>query len=1582
MADQFTTVRIRESHFGILSPEEIRKQAVTLVDRPISRKDEPNRTLMDPQMGVSASGISQINLTNHLTQRHDPGCYGYLELPSPVIHPGFYDFIRKILNAVCPVCSSVRVKKTLSEITKLKRKKNNATRFLYISEQGRKINKCPSCDSALPSVKSEKEMRVLGLVFEYTDKSVGGKPQSRNKHYLAPEEIYAILRKIPDDDCWLLGFDPKNSHPAWMMWTVVPISPPTVRPSVQADNGKISEDDLTFKYNELIKSVNALRHEMALIADSNVVNDQTDGNNLLKLQNAVQWDVATLINNESNNYPRATNRAQRELKTLRQRLKGKPGRIRGNLMGKRVDASARTVITADPNISIDQVGVPIQIAQELTYPEKVNHLNISRLTTLVRRGNNYPGARRIKRKNERYPRDLQIIDHADLTLDYGDVVYRHLLDGDVVLMNRQPSLHRMSMMAHRVKVMSLGQSFRLNVNVTSPYNADFDGDEMNMHVPQSLQAVYELLHLAMVSTQIVSPQSSIPVIGLVQDSLLGIYRMTSEHIRGYDSTKGEIDYLNWSHFMKLTGWLNNYQGQLPSPLATRDFYGWTARQLITMILPNINVNKGGLKIIDGHYPEPEYGQEAIALNKRQIGPSASNGIVHITWNDYGSGITRKMMDDFSRITSQWLLIKGFSMGVRDIEVDRKVVQGSVEAIKQSYMRDAQQLIDGLHLNNYEEVRNRIIGQPRGLARTEFEQFESDMIYLLAQLDDKVKTETSNNLDNFRNYKGERRDNCLSSMVNAGSKGSKANMVSIIASLGQQVIDGGRVVDNYYRRPNPYAPKDDLTPETRGFVANSYAQGLTPIEFLAHASAGRIGVVSTSIKTADTGYVQRKLVKSCEDVVARYDRTCRNANDRIIQFSYGGDGCDGSHLEKINIPWLGYRPSRFAFTYRHQADNDGLNDMLDDETWSRFTANMEAENRAMADEFNELKEYRQELTYYFKYKVVDSLPCPFNIQRIISNVQHRLKVAQSIRCDLTPREIIEKVNQLSAKLVINGDDVHVNNGASYNMNLLLKSYLNSKKLIYTDLINSYSLEMIISDIQKQFENSIVNPGEAVGIIASQSIGEPSTQLTLDTFHHTGSGEQKANVSLGIPRLKEIISVSKNTKTPSVTFYLADEAFWNLSIAEPVAVAGAGADPSDSTVARKTIEAEKILADMNAGGEFDREQIRSKRKQYQELVTGQIKKLKSDFDFTVFGDLVAWTEIIYDPHDNVREEDRDFLQLYKQFSNSTCENGIPWVIRFILDAEKMEEHNIDPMLLNLILSEKTEVDCILSHVKSSQDNRPILICRARPVLYQNQSQSEDASEQPYDPIQILENTEKLLNETTIKGIHGITKTSLRRIDSDIIEPDHTIIKSYSDGYEEAKEGTLRGDRYIIDTVGDNFIQVMNLPYVDTERTITNDIRAVYDYLGIEAAREAIIEGILEVMDNSDASIGRRHIELLADIMTYRGILLSVDRHGSKKGDSGPWARASFEETTSELFKASAFSEEDNMKGVSANVMAGQCPPIGTNCFDMGFDEQMLLNGFTAETEEMYKNMDNNQADLDVQKENFRVCNQLDTSFDFAI
>ena len=461
--------QIKGIQFCVLSAEEIEKRSVAEIFKTETYNGNVpvHSGLFDPRMGVI--DYNQVCVTCEQKNTFCPGHFGHIKLAKPVFYIQFFDTVRRVLKCVCTRCSKLLVDPDSDEVKAILNKKiSRQKRWEAIYKICSKKKRCgqdtiDGCGAKVPTITKESMLKI-GL--EWKDVDSKNNEALVKKQILNAEDTLRILRRISDRDAEIMGFHKKYNRPEWMICTVLPVPPPTVRPSVRNDAGVRQEDDLTHWLQMILKANNQLKAKLEKTGDKPASKEQIDMLTML-----LQWEVATMIDNTMPGIPPSNQRTGRPMRSLTERLKSKEGRIRGNLMGKRVDFSARSVITPDPNISIDELGVPIKIAMNLTFPEIVNKYNRSEIMQLVRNGPDvYPGAKTIRKRNGAIYK-LKSKHLLNVELEDGDVVDRHLRDGDVVLFNRQPSLHRMSMMCHRVRVMPFN-TFRLNVMVTPAYNAD------------------------------------------------------------------------------------------------------------------------------------------------------------------------------------------------------------------------------------------------------------------------------------------------------------------------------------------------------------------------------------------------------------------------------------------------------------------------------------------------------------------------------------------------------------------------------------------------------------------------------------------------------------------------------------------------------------------------------------------------------------------------------------------------------------------------------------------------------------------------------------------------------------------------------------------------------------------------------------------------------------------------------------------------------------------------------------------------------------------------------------------------------
>ncbi|KGB79472.3 DNA-directed RNA polymerase II subunit RPB1 [Cryptococcus deuterogattii R265] len=1281
--------QVKEIQFGIMSPEEIKAFSVAKIES-TEVLDENGKQkvggLMDPKMGTIDRNFKCQTCLEGMSEC--PGHFGHIELARPVFHQGFIVKVKKILECVCYSCGKLKVDmrdpmvanavrrikaqhrlkaiwalakdKKICEPDELDEKDNGDATFEdeYLQEKKAALKGHGGCGHEQP-VWRKKGLKLLG-VWKPTDKGEDEttEPEERN---VSPGEVYNILKKITPEDLHIMGLNADYARPDWMILTVLPVPPAAVRPSIAVDGGAMrSEDDLTYKLSQIIKFNGVVRRMEAEGVPPSVVNEQFD---------LLQYHVCTYMDNDIAGLPRDQQKGGRAIKAIRARLKGKEGRMRGNLMGKRVDFSARTVITGDPNLQLDQVGVPKSIAMTLTYPERVTPYNIVYLQTLVNNGPaTYPGARYyVKDTGERV--DLKYRKSGEpISLQFGWIVERHLKDGDYVLFNRQPSLHKMSMMSHRVKLMNYS-TFRLNLSVTSPYNADFDGDEMNLHVPQSEETRAELSQIAWVPRQIVSPQANKPVMGIVQDTLCGIRKFTLRD-----------NFLDWLQVQHILLWLPEWDGTIPPPAIFKPKPMWTGKQLLSMTIPKgINITYK-----NNEKPSPidvtdenvliENGELVHGTIVKNMAGSANNGLVHVIFRELGHVAARDFFSAVQRVVNYWLLHYGFSVGIGDTIVDKATMAGITNRMVEA-KEAVQKLIQ-------EAEANRMKPKPGMTIR---ETLEASIAAELNKARDWTGKTTQDNL---------KADNNVKQMVVSGAKGSFINISQMSGVVGQQFVEGKRIAFGFRHRSLPHFSKDDYGPESRGFVENSYLRGLTPQEFWFHAMGGREGLIDTAVKTAETGYIQRRLVKAMEDLKVAYDGTVRNSVNEVVQFLYGEDGMDGAAMEKQSLDII--RLSDRAFERRYKIDVLGANGFSKGVLQAGIDQSSISLQKLLDEEFAQISEDRHILRSEIYQDGTPGHPLPVNIQRVIQNSQQIFHIDPRVPSDLDPVYLLEQRDALAERLlVVRGDDKlsrAAQKNATLVFNMLLRSHLATRRVLEEYHLNREAFDWVIGEVEQIFNKAVVNAAEMVGTLAAQSIGEPATQMTLNTFHYAGVASK--SVTGGVPRLKEIINVAINIRTPALNVYL---------------------DPEYS----KTEE--------------DAHQI--------------MRKLT----YTRLRDITATVEIFYDPKlDSTDiEEDKDFVDAFFAIPDEDIrlELHSPWLLRLELDRAKVLEGGYEMSQIVDAIADTVGKDVFVIH---SEDNAPKLVIRIR-VVAEKEDEELLGDEDMF--LKRIEGT--LLDQVELGGITGITR-----------------------------------------------------------------------------------------------------------------------------------------------------------------------------------------------------------------------------------
>ena len=811
--------------------------------------------LMDLNLGVIDPGLRCKTCDQKASEC--PGHFGHIELAKPVIHVGYTRLIRKLLRVTCRSCG--RVLLSPDELEKVVGTEEDATGDLLSEKDIKKERICPHCGEQQLKINFEKPTTFSEVVVEEGKKV---------EHKLTPADIRSRMEKIPNEDLIPLGINPDVARPEWTILTVLPVPPVTMRPSIILENGQRSEDDLTHKLVDIIRINQRFKENQDAGAPQLIIED---------LWELLQYHVTTYMDNEVAGCPPARHRSGRPLKTLSQRLKGKDGRFRGSLSGKRVNFSSRTVISPDPNLSVAQVGVPRAVANEMTIPVRVTAYNLEELKQIARTGPTRPdvnapcGANYAIRPDNRRLRLAEgNLDTVADMIEPGWTVERQLRDGDVVLFNRQPSLHRMSIMAHRVKVME-GRTFRLNPAVCPPYNADFDGDEMNMHVPQTEEARAEATILISVQENILSPRFGGPIIGGIHDHVSGMFMLTHD-LRWF--TKPEALYLLKHTTIE----------HMPPPGKVEDgIEYWSNKQVFSHILPDQlntvfkasscrNCDKcekeqcatdAYVKIIDGELLVGTIDKKAIGAFDGQI----VNRIIR----HYGMRRAAEFIDDMTKLSIRGIMIDGFSFGIDDEDLS-KTEYGQIDETLKNAAIDVTRRI-----KIYED------GQLEPMpGRTVEETLEMQIMQVLGKARDLTGQIAGRHLG---------LGNSAVLMAVSGARGSMLNLTQMAGCIGQQSVRGERIVRGYDDRTLPHFKKGDRGSDAHGFIQHSYKGGLNPTEFFFHAIGGREGLVDTAVRTSQSGYLQRRMINALQDLKVAYDGTVRSTGGKIIQFEYGEDGTD-------------------------------------------------------------------------------------------------------------------------------------------------------------------------------------------------------------------------------------------------------------------------------------------------------------------------------------------------------------------------------------------------------------------------------------------------------------------------------------------------------------------------------------------------------------------------------------------------------------------------------------------------------------------------------------------------------------------
>jgi DNA-directed RNA polymerase subunit A' len=818
-------MKVDRIEFGIISAELIKQMSVAKITKTELYDQEGypiEGGLMDPRLGVVDPGVRCRTCGGSVGECQ--GHFGYLDLTKPIVHVHYAKILLSLLKMFCRKCGRILIEEKNIESFRARR--------IPIKEVVKMMKKkCPHCKT---------EQKKFKFIKPYTF--------LENNSTLDPVKIRERLEMIKEEDLELIGL---KIRPENLILTLMPISPVTVRPSITLETGERSEDDLTHKLVDIVRINDRLKENIDLGAPDFIIED---------LWELLQYHVATYFDNELTGVPPARHRSGRILKTLSQRLKTKEGRFRGNLAGKRVNFCARTVISPDPMINIDEVGVPEVIAKELTIPVRVNEGNIEKIKGFVLNGpDKWPGVNYVIRPDGRRKKVTDTNkEEIEKEIIPGYVIERHIINGDIALFNRQPSLHRMSIMAHKIRVMPF-RTFRLNLCVCAPYNADFDGDEMNLHIPQTEEAQIEAENLMAVQKNIRSPRFSGPIIGAIRDYVSGLYLLTRDERK-----------FSREDIVQLVR-------PIDIDIEIPEKENMTGREIFSLFLPKdfsmeFKSKSGGVVLIkNGKLLEG-------TIDKAAVGAEGGKIIDRIE-KVYGSEIAKKFIFSVTKLAIGYLMKVGFSISISDQDLPEKARE-EIKEIVEKIRKDVDE-----NIRKFNRGELKLVG-----GRTPRES-----------LDHVIKIIVRNGLNDVqKTLERHIKDNSTLAMVKSGARGDLVNIVQTAAMVGQEMIMGESVNKGYYQRTFPHFKMGDISLESTGFVARGFKDGISTFEFFFDAMNSRESLMDKSLKTRHSGYMERRLVGALQDLKVEYDGTIRDGMNRIVQFVPGEDGLDPSKIERGGV----------------------------------------------------------------------------------------------------------------------------------------------------------------------------------------------------------------------------------------------------------------------------------------------------------------------------------------------------------------------------------------------------------------------------------------------------------------------------------------------------------------------------------------------------------------------------------------------------------------------------------------------------------------------------------------------------------
>ncbi|XP_072949015.1 DNA-directed RNA polymerase I subunit RPA1 [Epargyreus clarus] len=1570
---------------------------------------------------------------------HCPGHFGHIELPLVVVNPLFMKNIYTLFRISCLRCFKIqmddrtkfllklqlqlldaghvtaaldlahfigdvkefksetspeKMNKTIRKYQKLIKKSDPVVEVFHnkntdklrnqaITNVFRAINvskSCLYCRAKLIKVTTSDNKIMYNLAAEGGGKGI---------KILMPDEIQRYCKAIAQNDedilCQcipVLKHSKTNPITDILFMKLVPVLPPCVRPC-NILQGELVEHPQTNVYKGILQCAFSARAVLQVLSGSDQ-QKAIDGLDQLPRQayegvlgkspaeklHTIWQDLQKHINHILNCEGQGLSS-----QGLKQILEKKTGVIRMHMMGKRVNFAARSVITPDPNVDIDEIGIPDAFATKLTYPVPVTEWNVDELRKMVINGpNKHPGAEKLEIKNGRViripPDSIQkrkslakrLLTPDEYKSSGLKIVHRHLVNGDVLILNRQPSLHKPSMMAHRARILKGEKTLRLHYANCKSYNADFDGDEMNAHFPQNEIARSEAYNMMSVTKQYLVPKDGTPLSGLIQDHVISGVKMS---IRGAFFTKSDYQQLVFQA-------LSNHKGEIKllPPTILKPIMLWSGKQILSTIIINTipkgkpclsltgkakisakawqkeparSWNAGGTPFND---PNSMSEAEVIirkgellcgVLDKTHYG-ATPYGLVHCMYELYGGDSSSALLSSFSKVFTFYLQWIGFTLGVKDILVveeankQRDNFIGLVRKVGKVAAAKATELpVDVDEVKLKETIGEMLIKDPKFRANLD-RQYKS----LLDSYTNNINTVCLSEglLEKFP-Y------NNLQLMVQSGAKGSTVNTMQISCLLGQIELEGKRPPLMISGRSLPSFPPYDITPRAGGFIDGRFMTGIQPQEFFFHCMAGREGLIDTAVKTSRSGYLQRCLIKHLEGLSVAYDHTVRDSDSSVIQFAYGEDGLDVLKCQYFN-------KNQFEFL------DVNSNAVVSKSVIKKLKE--EDESKAIAKSQKSLKKWKKKNG------------CPFEKVRHSPFTEFSAIAKNDIVLDDKPTDQTRDPNYWELEKMwrnLNEDErqeyarkrcpdpIPSKYSPEYKfgvineqLNELTQSYLKSRKEhMYSEYTDKDKFTEIIN---AKYLASMAAPGEPVGLLAAQSIGEPSTQMTLNTFHFAGRGDM--NVTLGIPRLREILmTASAKLKTPSMDI------------------------PFRSDLPDLNKKAERLRQKMNRVTVSD---VLEKIDVHCEIVTNPNRQLKTVMRFAFLPHTQYKTQYAVKPPQIIKHMQNKFFSemfaVIRKQAKATC--GVMWSTekekkrRTVADDEDEDGEGASAE----VATKEINVDGDSSDEDGPNDDDDDTDVRIRKKRSEEQEYEDPESEEeeksddepeivedsPKDSDDVMEVNdeqvtaeESLIMSNVVENLSNATNytfdtkhykwceltvlfpIAFLRVDLSQAMRD-AAMKSVIYEIKHIKRAITNKEKDILylKTEGINIVQMFKYNnLLDVNKLYSNDIHAIASTYGIEAANKVIIKEIQNVFNVYGITVDPRHLSLVADYMTYNGIFEPMSRKGMEASTS-PLQQMSFESSLIFLKEAVLNSKKDCIRSASSCLMLGQPCRIGTGAFSL--------------------------------------------------